>query len=180
MNITPSPRLRYRLLNAADLSLLADLDSDPEVMKFINGGHPHSVADIKQTFIPRLTSYVNPEKGWGLWGCFDISSTAFLGWLLVRPMGFFDTTRNDQDIELGWRFKKQTWGKGLATEAAAHIMAHLRAHNPKIEQFSAIAMPNNKASIKVMTKLDMEFVKQGVHHDPLGDLDVVYYTLQVK
>ena len=95
-------------------------------------------------------------------------------------MGFFDATRNDKDIELGWRFKKQTWGKGLATEAAAHIMAHLRAHNPEIEQFSAIAMPSNKASIKVMTKLGMEFVKQGVHYDPLGDLDVVYYTLQVK
>ena len=59
-------------------------------------------------------------------------------------------------------------------------MAHLRAQDLEIQQFSAIAMPSNIASIKVVTKLGMEFVKQGVHYDPLGDLDVVYYTLQVK
>ena len=109
---------------------------------------------------------MNPDKGWGLWGCFNIHSSAFLGWLLVRPMGFFI---NDKDIELALKSKHG------ANSARLRLISWPICALITQKQFSAIAMPSNKASIKVMTKLGMEFVKQGVHYDPLGDLDVVYY-----
>ncbi|WP_440055301.1 GNAT family N-acetyltransferase [Pseudoalteromonas sp. T1lg65] len=179
MNITKSQRLSYRLLTADDAELLADLDSDPLVMKYINGGEPNSLQTIQEVFVPRLTSFTNENNGWGLWGCFDNTDSQFLGWILVRPMDFFNDRRNDKDLELGWRFKRCVWGKGYATEAANHIMMELPKLADGIEAFSAIALEDNAASINIMKKLSMTFVKKGTHRDPLGDLEVVYYRRPV-
>ncbi|MBL4815394.1 MAG: N-acetyltransferase, partial [Shewanella sp.] len=45
----------------------------------------------------------------------------------------------------------------------------------KINKASAIAFEENLGSIKIMEKLGMSFLKKGIHKDPLGDLELVYY-----
>ena len=64
--IPSSRRLSYRLMDENDGDLLWEIDQDPLVMKYINGGYPTSKDDIKQIFLPRLASYRNETKGWGL------------------------------------------------------------------------------------------------------------------
>ncbi|MBT0587642.1 GNAT family N-acetyltransferase [Alteromonas sp. SM 2104] len=169
----------------ADADLLYRLDQDPEVMRFISGGKPTSWSDITTVFSPRLAAYINSAKGWGLWGCFSTDTEDFIGWVLVRPMGFFDEHKlfdssqclRDIDIELGWRFKRAAWGKGFATEAAAHIMKSLNdLHGYR--QFSAVALPQNSASIAIMKKLGMRFISRGLHRDPLGDMQLDTYSIE--
>ncbi len=41
-------------------------------------------------------------------------------------------------------------------------------------------MEDNLASIHVMKKLGMKYVKTAIHKDPLGDDEVVYYQMLVK
>ncbi len=175
MEVANSERLNYRLLTEADAELLFELDQDVEVMRYINGGHMTTMTEIKERFIPRLNAFLNPKKGWGLWGVFTVEDNRYLGWVLVRPMNYFSDSPEYKNLELGWRFKRESWGLGYATEAAIQIKQAL-IENGNIDAFSAIAVPENNGSVNIMTKLGMKFVKQYVHHDKqLGDLDVVYY-----
>jgi RimJ/RimL family protein N-acetyltransferase len=177
MNINPSARLNYKLMTHEDGELLFQLDQDPEVMRFLNGGRPSSMDEIKDVFIPRMESYANQQKGWGLWQVNISSSNEFIGWILVRPMNFFSDSPEFDNLELGWRFFQSSWGKGYASEAALHIKDTL-AINSGLKCFSAIAVENNLGSIAVMKKIGMSYVKSYLHKDPLFESQVVYYQIQ--
>jgi RimJ/RimL family protein N-acetyltransferase len=176
--VDDSQRLQFRLLQADDAALLYELDQDPEVMKYINGGKPSSMADIESVMIPRMLRYRNPAKGWGLWQVCLRNGGQFIGWILVRPMEFFTDSPELDNLELGWRFKRNSWGKGYATEAAAHFVQVL-SRSPDVKRLSAVALADNSGSISVMKKIGMEYVKTYVHRDPLGDEEAVYYQRRV-
>lgn len=163
-------------MSPADKALMHEVDQDEEVMKFINGGSKTSMKDIENVMIPRLKAYLNPEKGWGLWAVFKQDSKQYLGWILVRPMNFFSDAPIHDDLELGWRFKKSAWGFGYASEAAAHIMTCL-SEAQSVTTFSAIAVKENTASINIMKKLGMNYVKTALHKDPLGDMLLDFYSV---
>ena len=177
MKITNSPRLSYRLMDSNDAELFFQLDKDPAVMKFINGGTPSTKEQTLNEFIPRMEKYQNPEKGWGMWGVFLQSTNEFIGWVLTRPMYFFSENPEFDNLELGWRFFQSSWGKGYASEAAKHIKDQI-ASNKDYKAFSAIADEDNLGSIGVMKKIGMSYLKTYRHIDPLFECDVVYY--QVK
>lgn len=174
MEIPDTQRLTFALIGESDTQLLFDLDQDPEVMRFINGGKPTSMEDIKNKMLPRLTSYTHPEKGWGMWKVTVKDSNAFIGWILVRPMDYFSESPQWKNLELGWRFKQSSWGKGYATEAAQQIMDSLFTEQ-EIDSVCAIADVDNHASTNIMKKLGMKYVKTYLHHDPLFTEEVVYY-----
>ena len=187
MKVTPSERLSYRLLTEADGKLMYELDQDPEVMKFISKGKTNTMDDIETVFIPRLKKYMNPSQGWGIWGVFEhagheradssnLADESFVGWILIRPMDFFGEQPKWDELEIGWRFKRASWGKGYATEAAAQVMTAVKELGIA-KSVSAIALPENTASIGVMKKLGLGYDSTYLHKDPLGDVDVVYYRL---
>lgn len=178
LTIKHSERLSYRLMDDTDADLLFELDQDPAVMEFINEGKVTSRTEIEETFIPRMMQYQNPDKGWGLWQVNKLADDEFIGWILVRPRHYFSDDRDDEDIELGWRFMQKSWGKGYATEAVKAVMKglNLQAGNQK---FSAVAVPDNARSIRIMEKLGMIYQKTALHKDPLGDLQVVYYSVSL-
>ena len=175
--IENSDRLSFEMLTEKHADLLFELDQDPEVMRYINGGKPSTRVEIATKYLPRMQSYSNSKTGWGIWGVTVIDSSEFVGWILVRPMHFFDEARNDEDLELGWRFKQTAWGKGYATEAALAIMRAFELNGTK--QFSALAEEENVASVNVMKKLGMTYLKKDLHKDPLGDAIVVYYCRSI-
>ncbi len=177
MNLISTSRLSFRLLTAVDSELLFELDQDPEVMRYLTAGKLTSRADITNVFIPRMEAYRDDKKGWGLWGVFLQNENEFIGWVLVRPMAFFSEQPEFDNLELGWRFKQSSWGKGYASEAAQHVKDML-SNESAIIAFSATALADNLGSISVMKKLGMAHVKNYIHSEPAGDLDAVYY--QVK
>ncbi len=179
MKIPNSARLSYALMNEADADLLFELDQDAEVMRYINGGKITTWQEVQDVFLPRMAKYRNPEKGWGLWKLTTTENNQFIGWVLVRPMDYFSDQPKWHDWELGWRLLRSAWGHGYATEAAKHLMQKL-SDTQDIQFFSAIAMPGNSASIKIMQKLGMVYQKTDIYKDPLGDEEVVYYQVAVK
>lgn len=176
LKIKPSERLSYRLMTDCDADLLFILDQDPAVMEHINNGKPTSRAEIDEIFMPRMMAYRNPDKGWGLWQVNTLADDDFIGWILVRPMNYFSDERDDKDIELGWRFMQKSWGNGYATEAAKAVMTALQ-QQVGYTKFSAVAVPDNIGSIRMMEKLDMQYQKTALYKDPLGDLEAVYYSV---
>lgn len=180
VTVPASARLCYRLMDSADAELLFELDQDEAVMRYINGGNISSMQDIRDRLLPRMNSYRDPATGFGLWQVTTRADYAplpnsYIGWVLIRPMDFFVGTPKTDDVELGWRFRQSSWGYGFATEAAKAVADAVTAANTAILYWSAIAMPDNKASTRVMEKLGLSYIKQGLHKDPLGDVEVVYY-----
>ena len=162
-----------------DADLFFELDQDTEVMRYINGGKVSTMEDVINVLIPRLESYINTELGWGIWRVSLRGTDEFIGWILIRPMYFFSDQVELDNLELGWRFKQNTWGKGFATEAAISIRDALIAKGG-ISKLSAIAFEDNLASTSIMKKLGMIFLKKDLHKDPLGDNELVYYEMSVK
>jgi len=180
MLVPDSSRLRYQFISDTDQDFLFELDQNPEVMKYLTGGVPTSKADISNVFIPRLYAYRNINKGWGLWKATVIDTQQDIGWILIRPMEFFSETPDYNDIEIGWRFKQNSWGKGYATEAAQQVMSIL-SQSPENQHFSATALIDNKGSINMMKKLGMKYMSTYMHSDDnLGELEAVLYKLTVK
>ena len=179
MYIKNSERLKFRLMDIGDAQVLWALDQDPEVMKFLNGGKSTSIEQVKSVFIPRMDKYRDSKLGWGIWQVVDKITDEYLGWVLIRPMSFFTESPNVNDLELGWRFFKCTWGKGYATEAAIAIKNAVTA-NSDVTHVSALTVADNLASIGVMKKMGMSFVSAYLHKDPIGDFDAVHYQMSVK
>ncbi|MDR8523746.1 GNAT family N-acetyltransferase [Shewanella fidelis] len=186
MTTLTTSRLIISPMALEDTELLFSLDSDPLVMKYINGGRAPTLEEIETVFVPRFAAYRNIEKGWGLWKVFikrdampaqDINE--FAGWILIRPMNFFTDTPKYNDLEIGWRFKQSTWGKGIATESAIKVIEHLIDRQPEIEYFSAIADERNHASINIMKKLAMSYQGKIDHPDAGDDVEVVLYSKAV-
>lgn len=179
MKIENSKRLYYALMTQNDGDLLFQLDQDRDVMHFINGGVPTTQDEIKNVYLPRLKQYTSHKNGWGLWKVFTRENHDYIGWVLIRPVGFFGKNPDYKNLEMGWRFFKQSWGKGYATEAAESIKQALIAQT-KIHKLSAIANEDNQASINIMKKLGMKYIKKYLHEDPIFCEEVVYYELGVR
>ncbi len=176
-----SDRLSFRLMDESDLDFLFELDQDEAVMRYINGGQMTSWHDKINIFLPRMMSYRNPEKGWGLWQVKIKDQALPIGWVLVRPMGFFSNQVEWENIELGWRFKRNTWGHGYATEAAKAVMQALGEQQTEIKKFSAVALAENLASIAIMKKLGMQFKDIQSIEDPFRNqnVDCVVYGVSL-
>ncbi len=179
MKVESSERLSYELMSQDDGDLLYELDQDPEVMRFINGGVLTTQIEIEQVYLPRLKQYTHQKNGWGLWKVFTREDHKYIGWILIRPVGFFGENTDYKNLEMGWRFFKKHWGKGYATEAAESIKWALIAQTD-INKLSAIAREDNHASINIMQKLGMNYIKKYLHKDPIFCEEVVYYELDVK
>lgn len=165
MNIPPTNRLRFRLMDptsAHDRELWFELDQDPEVMRYLNDSQPTARDEMDDFVVPRVASFTDPARGHGLWEIADKQSGEHLGWILVRCYRFDKPEREEDNIELGWRLKRAHWNRGITTEAAGAIIEVLQ-QDPAIRAFSALAAPENRASIGVMKKLGMHFVDERFH-----------------
>lgn len=180
LQINATARLHFSLLSEQDAQLLFEVDQDAEVMRYLNGGTLTSMQTIVDVFVPRMLQYRNPALGYGIWQVRRSDDNVYLGWVLIRPMGFNTANPSTDDIELGWRFKREYWGMGYASEAAKAVAEAVLSQNPKVQFISAIAMPDNAGSIGVMRKLGMQFVKRFLHRDALGDVDAVLYRRSVN
>ena len=179
MQINNSERLKFRLMDSQDAQALWQLDQDPQVMKYLNGGKPTSMEQVNSVFIPRMEKYRDDKLGWGIWQVSDKVTDEYLGWVLIRPMAFFTESPNFKDLELGWRFFQSTWGKGYATEAAIAIKDAVALH-ADVTHVSALAVADNLASVGVMKKMGMSFVRAYLHTDPIGDFDAVHYQMSLN
>jgi RimJ/RimL family protein N-acetyltransferase len=174
MKVNDSARLSYELITKGDAELLFKLDQNPEVMRFINGGQQTSMKEIVDVFIPRVKKFTNPALGWGLWKVTVKTDQSFIGWILIRPMEFFTPNPELDNLEIGWRFMQSSWGHGYATEAALAVKAIVEQHD-NVKKISAIADEKNIASLLVMKKIGLSYVKNHLYKGPMGDMQVVYY-----
>ena len=72
-------RLILRRFIQADVGNLVDLDGDPEVLRYINGGFPTPRDMIEREILPRFLSFYDRYVGYGYWAAIEKASGQFLG-----------------------------------------------------------------------------------------------------
>jgi RimJ/RimL family protein N-acetyltransferase len=149
--ILETERMYFRQFRDADAQLLFELDSDPEVMRFISKGKPTSLARIQNEIIPKhLDSYRrNPPQGF--WAAHLRETGLFIGWFHLRP-----NIKSATEMELGYRLQRSVWGRGLATEGSRALLD--KAFNEwGYQKVCANTMAVNLASRRVMEKAGLGF-----------------------
>ncbi len=145
MTAFETSRLSLRLVEPGDRADLHALEQDPEVMRYLNGGRPTPEAGGPADFLmPRGTE---PD----VWVAFDKPTGKFVGWFILR-------TSQPGVGELGYRLKRELWGKGLATEGCFALVAK-GFEEFKLERICASTMAVNLPSRRVMETLGMRHVR---------------------
>lgn len=175
MNIyLETQRMILRELTFQDEENLMDLDSDPEVMKFLTLGVPSTREEVKAQLIRIRELFVKHDGRFGLWAAIEKESGKFMGWFLFRPDK--EQPDNTDRIELGYRLKKEFWGKGFATEGSKALLDK-GFHEFKIPVIFALAMKRNTSSWNVMKKLGMTYVRE-YPYDKFPEEIIVEYSIQ--
>ena len=147
-------RLTLVPLAEEHLSHEVELDADPEVMRYINGGDPTSRAEVVDEVLPAFLRYYKRYPGYGFWAAIEKSTGEFLGWFHFRPKedGYED------EPELGYRLRRSAWGKGYATEGSRALIDKGFAEFG-VERVYAETMSVNTASRRVMEKSGLRFAR---------------------
>ncbi len=150
--IIETDRLLIRTFTGDDAQLIYDLNIDPEVTRFTHD----PVRDLDQAkeilekiILPQCALY-----NYGRWAVHLKPSHEFIGWcgLKYRP--------EEKEIDLGYRFKKDFWGNGYATEAALASINY-GFEKLKIERIVGRSESENIASCLVLEKCGMSYVGAG-------------------
>jgi RimJ/RimL family protein N-acetyltransferase len=140
-------RLLIRPRSLSDTEACLAMDQDPEVVRFIDG--PWNDPAAHRAFVQDRTCSPYPH-GLGYWALVDRGAWSFLGWVLLIPLD----ARGPQ-IEIGWRLRRECWGKGYATEAAQVILRHGQT-TLGLDEIIAEIDPANFASVRVAEKIGMK------------------------
>ena len=154
-------RLLLRRFTENDVENLVELDSDPEVMRFINGGRPTSPQEIESDFLPAFLDYYERFAGYGFWAAIEKSTGQFVGWFHFRPA----KDAAPGEVELGYRLRKAAWRKGYATEGSRALIEK-GFTDFGVQRVVASTMVVNVASRRVMEKAGLKFVRIFHQHWP--------------
>jgi RimJ/RimL family protein N-acetyltransferase len=155
-------RLVLRRFTDNDVDNLVELDSDPDVMRLINGGRPTSRDEIESDVLPMFLEYYERFTGYGFWAAVEKSTGQFVGWFHFRPTKGMPS----DEIELGYRLRKSAWGKGYATEGSRALIQKGFA-DLGVRRVFASTMVVNVGSRRVMEKAGLKFVR--AFHQPWPD-----------
>lgn len=169
-------RLTLRRFTGADEDNLVELDSDPEVMRYLSGGKPTSREEVRNRVLPTILGYYERFDGFGYWAAQQKATERFLGWFHFRP----GKEPRDGEIELGYRLRRSAWGQGYATEGSRALIRK-GFTELGVERVVAETMTINRASRRVMEKSGLTYVRT-FHREDLNAINgyehgVVAYAL---
>ena len=161
-----SKRLYFREFSEEDAKDLYELNSDPLVIKYTGDPPFESIESARQIVI----NYDHYRKhGFGRWAAIRKEDNKFIGWCGLKY-------NEENEIDLGYRFFQDEWGKGYASESAR---ATIKYGNEElgIKEFIGRSANENGASIRVLEKLNFKFIKSSPCD---GIEDARYYVLKIN
>jgi RimJ/RimL family protein N-acetyltransferase len=149
-------RLYFRPVVPEDARLLYELDSDPEVMRFISKGISTPLEKIQNDVMPRVLGYYRAWPPQGFWIAHLRENDDWIGWFHLRPDKYAP-----EEMEIGYRLKRTTWGRGFATEGSRALVER-SFREWGYDKVSARTLIGNLASRRVMEKAGLQFEEEFV------------------
>lgn len=143
-----SDRLILHRPQPGDFERYYEIHSDPETNLF-NPSGPMNLEKAKATFAEMITHW--DEHGFGSWTIKTKDTGTIIGFGGLSYRMYVDELK----LNLGYRFDKNFWGKGYATELSIYAI-HFGFTELQVEQIFAVVRPKHEVSIKVLEKCKME------------------------
>ena len=137
-------RLILRPFREADFEQYAGMCADPKVMRYLGEGRALTRGEAWRQMAMILGHW--QLRGYGLWAVEERESGDLLG-----RLGFFNP-EGWPGFELGWVLRRESWGRGYATEGARRALAYGFAEMGR-EHIISLIHPENRGSIRVAEKL---------------------------
>ncbi len=148
-------RLILRELLPTDEEAMFELDSDPEVHKYLGNSPVEEIEDIRKIIKFIRQQYI--DNGVGRLAVIEKSTNTFIGWAGLKL--FKNSINNHSNFyELGYRFIKKYWGQGFATEAAKACLNY-GFEKLNLKEIYAMTDKNNLTSKKVLEKTGFTYVE---------------------
>lgn len=142
-------RLILRQWRPEDVAVFAEMNEDPEVMRYFPGPLTRQQSEGWAQSCQQMLE----QQGWGLWAVEVREQSEFIGFVgLHAPV--IDLPFNPC-VEIGWRLKRSAWGQGYATEAARACLQFGFEHIGLQEIVSFTSIVNTPSSA-VMQRLGMK------------------------
>src|SRR5579862_1505417 len=154
MKILETSRLILREFELQDADALARVIGDPETMRFYPSHYDQ--AGVEQWIARNRQRYA--ENGHGLWAMVLKASGEMIGdcGLTVQQVdGVYE-------IEIGYHVRRDLWGQGMATEAAAACRDWGFA-NLRVDRLISLIRTENLPSRRVAEKNGLTLWKQTIH-----------------
>lgn len=154
--ILQTPRLILRQFTEADAPLILSLNSDPEIVKYVHEPTLKTIEHAQEI----LNNIILPQyqNNLGRWAIHTKNNMDFIGWCGLKYRPELD------EIDLGYRLMQKAWGHGYATEAAQASLEH-GFNELNLKLITGRAHIENLASIKVLEKIGMDFIGEGIVDD---------------
>jgi RimJ/RimL family protein N-acetyltransferase len=165
--ILETKRLILRAWTLDDAESMFEICRDAEVMLHIGTGKPYQTVDEARRILDWLVAY-QAENGFCRWAVIEKASERVIG-----SCGFA-RLRGRSEIDLGYLFDRQVWGKGYATEAAGACLQY-GFEKLKFAEVIALTDPDHTASQRVLEKIG--FKCQGIKVYVNDDEDMAYLAV---
>jgi len=151
MKIIDTERLTLRTLEAEDAAFYLELVNDPAFLKNIGDKGVRTVEDARAALLSGPIT-MQRERGHSLYMVLRKEDGA--------AMGMCGLIKRDSlpEVDIGYAYLPQFWGKGYAFEAAAAVKAYAR-ESLRMPSLMAITNPENRSSIGLLLKLGLGFVE---------------------
>ena len=127
-----------------DLDAYAAICADVEVMRYLGDGKPLARPDTWRQIAMILGHW--QLRGYGLFALEEKATGTLIGRTgIFEPEGW-------PGFEVGWMLRRQSWGKGYATEAARRVLRHVFTEMDREHVISLIRQAN-APSIRVAERL---------------------------
>lgn len=163
-------RLVLRRWGGKDIVPMAEINADPEVMRWIGGGTTRTEEQTTRA-IEHLEEEWN-TLGYGLFAVEVKESGELAGFVGLSVPTFLPEVM--PAVEIGWRLGRSFWGKGIATEAAREAL-RFGFEDCGLAEILSICQVGNDASERIMQKLGMHLERETI--DPTCGRPVRVYAI---
>lgn len=162
-------RLYLAPVSLDDAAFILELQNMPKWLKFIGDRNLRTVEDAELYIKAKMLGHFQ-EHSYGNYVVYQKEGDEKVG-----TCGLFNRPGLEV-VDIGFALLPQYEGLGYGYESASALLDHA-ANNLKLKKVSAIALPENKASVHLIIKLGMKFIKKVKLPDDDEQLD--YYEIQL-
>lgn len=144
-----TPRLIIRPFVVDDAVPFYEMHQDDVMRQFLPDGDFKSVEEVKAVIEKNILGDYN-QYGFGRMAVVHKEDQILLGFTGLKYYRPMDT------VDVGYRFRREYWGQGLATESARPFLEY-GFKEVGVDRLWAAVMPDNGASIRVLEKLGMQY-----------------------
>lgn len=166
-------RLILRELRITDLDGMFELDSDPEVHRYL-GNKPVKTKAESKTILERIITQYG-ERGIGRFAAIEKSSGDFIGWSGIRLNTEYKMNGFNRYYDVGYRLIKRYWSKGYATESGKAAIDYA-FNQMNLPILYGITEMGNEASHKALLKIGLTYTEDFYFEEE--QLNLRWYSIE--